>query len=143
MPDRQLSQMDNLEEPINMKSPKSIISLGVFLLLLLYIGYRLAFTVELKFNHRYTVGTIIGFQQTSKGIFVDYEFKVNSVTFTSTKQPTNEGPSSIREGRYYVKYLPRDPSAISDILWDNPVSEEIVDIPINGWAEIPEKFQND
>lgn len=143
MPDRQLSQMDNLEEPINLKSPKSIVSLGVFLLLLLYIGYRLAFSVELKMNHRYTVGTIIGFQQTSKGIYVDYEFKVNSVTFTSAKQPTNEGPASRREGRYYVKYLPRDPSAISDILWDKPVSEKIVDIPINGWEEIPENFKND
>jgi len=126
-----------------MKSPKTIISLGVFLLLLLYIGYRLAFTVELKMNHRYTVGTITGYQRTSKGLFVDYEFKVNSVTFTSTKRTTNDGPSNIREGRYYVKYLPRDPSAISDILWDKPVSEKLDDIPINGWAEIPEEFQND
>ncbi len=128
--------VDNLQEPINWKSPKAIVSYSIFLALLLWIGYTLGMRYDLNRNYRITIAETSGKRPTHKGVRIDFKFKVGSTEFIGSKDPTTEGPEKVVGGRYFIKYLPSDPQ-VNDLLWNSPVPSHILEAPVDGWDEIP------
>lgn len=87
---------------------------------------------ELESNGRYTIGETHG----QNGKFIRYTFKVERKEFSS-EYPILKFSPLVNGGRYYVKYLPSDLS-ISEIYWDKPVPDHIVEAPLEGWSRIPQ-----
>jgi hypothetical protein len=108
----------------------------VLLLMLVWIGYDFANLTRLSMNHRFTIGTVTKKVKTGKGPFFHYQFWVSGKSFEGGAPP-DENPMAVEGSRYYVKFLPNDPT-ISSILWELPVPVNVQQAPEQGWERLPE-----
>jgi hypothetical protein len=82
-------------------------------------------------NHRYTVA--ITTTRTNGG-WVDYEFKVNEVTYKGSVSKQGLKPNGYK---YLVKFYTNDPSLLSEIESNDEVLDCIGEPPLEGWGEVP------
>ncbi|MCE7864794.1 MAG: hypothetical protein DYG99_14740 [Bacteroidetes bacterium CHB5] len=114
---------------------KKIGTIILFVVLVASLLTGLSNEIQLSLNYSYTVGTTIGYRKTSKGTLIDYKISVNNIEYDGTRDMLKYNPNT-KGGRYYVKFLPSDPT-INRILWDQPVPDHITEAPPDGWSEIP------
>ena len=86
-------------------------------------------------NGIYTIGTTVGRDVTSKGVYIDYFFVFGNSEYSGSRQPENYNVME-EGGRYFVIFIKEDPDN-NRILWDKPVPEHITESPPEGWEEIP------
>jgi len=101
-------------------------------LVILWIEFQQS---KLAADGRFTIGTTIGENLGGRGPWVMYNFQVGDSVFVDEQRPLKFHPK-IYGGRYYVKFLPTDPS-INEIYWDHEVPDNFMDAPKEGWAKLP------
>lgn len=82
-------------------------------------------------NHHFTIAITKGY---GGGGFVEFEFKVNGVTYKGSNKGMQLKPNG---AKYFVKFYQNDPSLIAKIASSEEVPECIGDPPSDGWKEIP------
>lgn len=99
---------------------------------MILFGYIAWQSFELTATGRYTVATTTG----QNGKFVEFKLNVHEQEYNSS-YPIQKYDVEINGGRYFVKYLPSDPT-VCEALWDKPVPECINNPDPEGWVKIPE-----
>lgn len=65
-----------------------------------------------------------------------YNFSVRNIKYQGAKHGENLKPKDVIGKRFYVRYYPLDPHN-SEILFDHPVSDSLMDAPQEGWEKLP------
>jgi hypothetical protein len=121
---------------MNARKLNALGGIMALLLVLGWIGYDFLKLARLNIDHRFSIGTVVSQSRSGNGgPYFHYEFLVDGILY-SRGSPPDENPK-ILGSRYYVKYLPSDPT-ISMILWDKSVSDSIQRAPKSGWENLPE-----
>ena len=88
-------------------------------------------------DFRYTVATTTKLISTPRNHdAIEYTFSVNGKIYTSVGADIKKYNIQYPNGRYFVKFPFKSPSA-NEIQWDLPVPDSIINAPKNGWKELP------
>jgi hypothetical protein len=107
----------------------------VILIITFFISKGFLEQSNLNVDGRYTVAVTTGQTAASRGPWISFVFVVNGTEYKGEQRSLKYRPE-IQHGRYYLKFLPSDPS-IYEIYWDKPVPKSIVVTPFEGWSKIP------
>ena len=103
-------------------------------LIIIYAIWRL---YRVSHDIRYTVAITTGKIFTPRNHFaIEYQFKVNNKTYSSSGPDISKYHIRYPNGRYYVKFPYKSPAAC-EIQWDRPVPDSITVSPPDGWKELP------
>ena len=92
---------------------------------------------QVKYFSRYTIAITTRRIITAKnGPEIEYVYHVNGSQYTSYGYDVEKYKIQYPNGRYFVKYSYKNPSAC-EIQWDLPVPDSIKVIPVDGWRELP------
>lgn len=100
----------------------------IIVLTLVYISTKRS---KLRTDGKYTIGITIG----RNGKFIKYKFNVQGKDLLSEYPSLKFNPEA-NGGRYFVKYSSSD-LTVSEIYWDKPVPDYIMEAPPEGWTSIP------
>lgn len=117
-------------------NPNAIGGVLLFCLLLGWVGYMSFQKFQLRYYKRFTIGITLQNRPTLKGRVIDYYYLVNGVRYENSRH-ADTNPILEKDGRYYVEFLPSDPT-VNDILWSKQVPEHIKKVPPEGWKKIPQ-----
>jgi hypothetical protein len=92
-----------------------------------------------RVNHdiRYTVATTTNLISTPRNhAAIEYTFSVNGKIYTSVGADIKKYNIQYPNGRYFVKFPFKSPGA-NEIQWEHPVPDSIINVPKDGWKELP------
>ncbi len=112
----------------------SIFILATVMFLTIGFFYKHRNKKELEANRKYTICYTMGLKGTSSVTYIKYEYFVGEVKYEQLGISKNN--VVVKGGRYYVSFLPNNPT-INEVQWDIPVPEEVIDVPPDGWDAPP------
>lgn len=88
-------------------------------------------------DFRYTVATTTKRLTTPRNNdAIEYKFSVDGKVYTSVGADIKKFNIQYPNARYYVRFPFKSPGA-NQILWDLPVPDSIINVPKDGWKELP------
>lgn len=130
--------MDNKKDKYEPIIRYTILSLmGVVAIVYLYIKL-VSEPYKLRADSRYTIGKITKIEFPSEGDqMADIQYVVNGkIYFNSIPLDGTKIIQPKVEQRYLIKYHPSNPNIIN-VLLDYLIADSIVNVPNDGWKEIP------
>jgi hypothetical protein len=108
--------------------------LGFFCAIIIFAIWR---SYRVNHNIRYTVATTTRQISTPRNnAAIEYKFSVDGRIYTSVGADIKKYNIQYPNGRYYVKFPFKSPGA-NEIQWDLPVPDSIINVPKDGWKELP------